>query len=239
MAQLIQIVLALLAPVSLFCILGRVGIIPSDFLAIALKYLRPLPRTMSPFRASQQVSARAYHLSQTATSFRAFRSHRPQRRCISGQSTSPKRPAWERISQVHTAAAAATLVIYWIYSGSREAHAETTSDGQEIVIERPKKKKGVSKEENRDLISSQHLQVKRSWENPGVYVWGSNTGKVAAPDSNEIYIKTPRRLPYFDGILLRDLKLDRNFGAAITEKGDLVQWGKGYSEDLPEPTITL
>jgi hypothetical protein len=64
------------------------------------------------------------------------------------------------------------LVIYWVYTDSREAHADTAaSDGQEIQIEKSKKKKGVSKEENRGLISSQHLQVKRSWENPGVYAW--------------------------------------------------------------------
>jgi alpha-tubulin suppressor-like RCC1 family protein len=158
---------------------------------------------------------------------------------MSGQSTTPKRQPWERISGAHTAAAAAALVIYWIYSDSREAHADTASDGQEITIEKSKKRKGVSKEENRDLISSQHLQVKRSWENPGVYAWGSNTGNVAAPDSSDTYIKKPRRIPYFDDILLRDLKLDRNFGAAVTENGDLVQWGKGYSEDVAEPTVTL
>ena len=106
-------------------------------------------------------------------------------------------------------------------------------------MEKSKKKKGVSKEDIRDLISSQHLQVKRSWENPGVYAWGSNTGKVAAPDSNEAFIKKPRRISYFDDMLLRDIKLDRSFGAAVTEKGDLVQWGKAYSEEINEPVITL
>ena len=110
----------------------------------------------------------------------------------------------------------------------------------EIEIETSKKRPGASKEEIRDLISSQHLQVKKSWENPGVYAWGSNTGKVVAPDSDEVYIKTPRRIPFFDDILLRDLKLDRNFGAAVTEDGDLLQWGKGYSEEgLQQPEVTL
>ena len=119
------------------------------------------------------------------------------------------------------------------------AYAEAPSDEPEIIIEKPKKKKGASKEQNRDLISSQHLQVKKSWENPGVYIWGSNTGKVAAPNSNDVYVKSPRRIPFFDDILLRDIKLDRNFGAAVLENGDLVQWGKGYSEDVEEPTVTL
>ncbi|KAI0015831.1 regulator of chromosome condensation 1/beta-lactamase-inhibitor protein II [Xylariomycetidae sp. FL0641] len=96
-----------------------------------------------------------------------------------------------------------------------------------------------SKEDNRDLLSSQHLQVKNSWEHPGLYAWGSNTGRVAAPDSTDSFIKTPRRIPYFDGQLLRDVKLDRDFGAAITEQGDLVQWGTGYSKANPLPVPTL
>ncbi|KAH6647256.1 regulator of chromosome condensation 1/beta-lactamase-inhibitor protein II [Truncatella angustata] len=94
-------------------------------------------------------------------------------------------------------------------------------------------------EDNRDIISSQHLQVKKSWESPGLYAWGANTGRVAAPDSTEKVIKTPRRITYFDGQLLRDVKLDAQFGAAITEKGDLVQWGTAFSEQDPKPATTL
>jgi alpha-tubulin suppressor-like RCC1 family protein len=108
----------------------------------------------------------------------------------------------------------------------------------EIEFEKPRKQPG-SKEENREIVSSQHVQVKKSWENPGVYAWGSNTGKVVAPESNEAVVKTPRRIPYFDGQILRDLKLDRNFGAAVTENGDLVQWGTGFSKDDPNPAVTL
>ena len=123
--------------------------------------------------------------------------------------------------------------------GLRELHAEAPPASAEITIEKPKNTKGLSKEQNRDTISSQHLQVKKSWENPGVYAWGSNSGRVVAPDSDENLIKLPRRIPYFDGLLLRDLKLDRNFGVAITERGDLLQWGTGYSRDAQEPTPTL
>ena len=131
-----------------------------------------------------------------------------------------------------------------IFHGSRrlgfgELHAEAPPAPVEITIEKPRKTKGLSKEQNRDVISSQHLQVKRSWENPGFYAWGSNSGGVVAPDSNEAYIKQPRRIPYFDGLLLRDVKLDRHFGAAVTENGDLLQWGIGYSKNVREPVATL
>lgn len=120
----------------------------------------------------------------------------------------------------------------------REAHAEGPPPEPELEFEKPRRR-AVSKEDNRDLISSQHLQVKKSWENPGVYAWGSNSGRVAAPDSDEEFIKTPRRIPLFDGVLLRDLKLDRNFAAAIDDKGDLLQWGTGYSKENRSPTHTL
>lgn len=120
-----------------------------------------------------------------------------------------------------------------------ELHAETPPNSVEIKIEKVKKPKGTTKEENREIISSQHLQVKQSWENPGVYAWGSNSGRVVAPDSDEAVVKVPRRIPYFDGQLLRDIKLDRSFGAAISENGDLLQWGTGYSDDARQPAVTL
>ncbi|KFY75385.1 hypothetical protein V499_04640 [Pseudogymnoascus sp. VKM F-103] len=110
-------------------------------------------------------------------------------------------------------------------------HAELTFEEE--------RKKPASAEENREAISPQHIQIKKSWENPGVFAWGSNTGHVVAPESNEPAIKVPKRIAYFDGLVLRDLKLDRNFGAAVTENGDVLQWGAGYSTDLPGPTPTL
>ncbi|KAJ4290846.1 hypothetical protein N0V90_010041 [Kalmusia sp. IMI 367209] len=121
----------------------------------------------------------------------------------------------------------------------REVHAEEPpQEQQELSFEKPRRK-AVSEEDNRNIISSQHLQVQKSWENPGVYAWGSNSGRVVAPDSQETFIKTPRRIPFFDGKLLRDIKLDRAFGAAIDERGDLLQWGIAFSKETTQPTPTL
>ncbi|KAI5361592.1 putative regulator of chromosome condensation 1/beta-lactamase-inhibitor protein II [Septoria linicola] len=136
----------------------------------------------------------------------------------------------------------ATASQFYINNGQlvRQAHAEAPQEeGNPLVFEKSRKKKNVSVEENRDMISSQHHQVKQSWENPGVYAWGSNSGNVVAPDSDEKYIKTPRRIAYFNAMLLRDIKLDRTFGAAIDEKGDLIQWGSGFMANLKTPVRTL
>lgn len=122
----------------------------------------------------------------------------------------------------------------------REAHAEEPpkEEEAELKFEAPRRR-ASSADENRNIISSQHLQVQKSWENPGVYAWGSNAGKAVAPDSDEKFIKTPRRIRFFDGKLLRDIKMDKAFGAAIDERGDLLQWGTAYSPDAKEPTKTL
>ncbi|KAL2117442.1 hypothetical protein VTJ04DRAFT_7102 [Mycothermus thermophilus] len=140
-----------------------------------------------------------------------------------------------------TAAAGAGLVLAYPYIFPSESDKQSQPSGPQqpdLVFEKPRKK-AASKEEERDLVSPQHVQVKKSWEHPGVYAWGSNAGRVVAPDSDEPIIKAPRRIPYFDGQLLRDLKINRDFGVAVTEKGDLVQWGAAYDKQSVTPTTTL
>jgi alpha-tubulin suppressor-like RCC1 family protein len=156
---------------------------------------------------------------------RAIR-HAP-RRGLSSRSQAYSNRRWKN-AQGFALLAGAGLVTYYGAGSLRigSVHAEAA-------------KTPAAKEEKRDQLSSQHLQVKKSWENPGVYCWGSNSGRVAAPDSDDTNIKTPRRITYFDDILLRDLKLDRNFAAAVDEKGDLIQWGTGYSSDGRQPVKTL
>lgn len=88
-------------------------------------------------------------------------------------------------------------------------------------------------------LRAQFIQEKRSLKSPAVYTWGSNVYKVVDPGSKDTDVKTPRRFKYFDGQVLRDFKVDEKSGAAITENGDLVQWGKGFSETDYKPSKTL
>lgn len=197
---------------------------------------RTAPRAVP--RCSRPLSSRANALAQTnASQIRTAAApyqNRAQRK---------QQQLFRSLLAIALAGGAATLSQFYINNGQllRSAHAEAPPQDEEnpLIYEKSRKKAGVSKEENRDLISSQHLQVKRSWENPGVYAWGSNTGRVVAPDSTENNVKTPRRIAFFDGKLLRDIKLDRNFGAAVDEKGNLLQWGTGYAPDVKVPVETL
>ncbi|KAJ6093306.1 hypothetical protein N7486_008595 [Penicillium sp. IBT 16267x] len=88
-------------------------------------------------------------------------------------------------------------------------------------------------------LRAEFIQEKRSLKSPGVYTWGSNEYKVVDPGSKDTDVKFPRRFKYFNGQVLRDFKVDEKSGAAITEDGDLVQWGKGFSETEFKPSKTL
>ena len=97
--------------------------------------------------------------------------------------------------------------------------------------------RGEKKAENRDVPPTQDTTETTVH---GVFAWGSNTGRVAAPDHpEETVIKVPTRIPWFDGKVLRDVKLDRHFGAAIDINGDLIQWGTAYKQDIMTPEVTL
>lgn len=144
------------------------------------------------------------------------------------------------VAVVGGAAAAGASYAFPLLLGGGDDRAGAVPQAE---IEYEKKRRAArpgDKEEARDLLSSQHVQVRASWERPGVYAWGSNAGRVVAPESaREAVVKTPRRIEWFDGMLLRDLKIDQEFGVAATEAGDLVQWGKGYSAENPLPSYTL
>ncbi|KAJ3495445.1 hypothetical protein NLG97_g3386 [Lecanicillium saksenae] len=150
----------------------------------------------------------------------------------------PRRRGGKLIGFAAVFGIAAAGAYYYPRFMAADAADEKVRPKAELEFEQPRQQ-ATSPEDYRDLLSSQHVQIKKSLEHPGVYAWGSNAGKVIDPDSNEKYIKLPRRIAYFNDQLLRDLKLTKDFGAAITENGDLVQWGVGFSQADPKPNLTL
>lgn len=169
------------------------------------------------------------------------RQQRPQVRTAAHPYAQRRQQHFVRSIATVTALWATATAWQWCNGGTiiREVHAEESPQEEEVLKFEAPRRQATSSDDNRNIISSQHLQVVKSWENPGVYAWGSNSGKAVAPDSDEKYIKTPRRISFFDGKLLRDIKIDRNFGVAIDERGDLLQWGAAFSKDATEPTKTL
>ncbi|KAL7938809.1 regulator of chromosome condensation 1/beta-lactamase-inhibitor protein II [Trichoderma chlorosporum] len=192
--------------------------------------------------ASQSALRRASRLRLSARPHLATNQRQWARYASDSAEGRPKRRGGKAVGFAAVFAVAAAGAYYYpklqAQLGSAPEASQPGYQKAELEFEKTRKH-AASKEENRELISSQHLQVKKSWEHPGVYAWGSNVGKVIDPSSNEKNIKLPRRISYFDDQLLRDLKLTQDFGAAITEKGDLVQWGLGFSKADPTPVTTL
>jgi len=147
-----------------------------------------------------------------------------------------------------TAVVSAATTYQWLngdFKLIQDVHADAPAASSdqpslaEIVFEKAIKPKNATKAQTRDQISSQHLQVRKSWENPGVWSWGANDGKVVAPDATQTLIRNPKWSSYFNGKLLRDMKISRTFGAAISENGDLIQWGSDFSKENKDPVVTL
>lgn len=188
--------------------------------------------------ARQLAAARFPPARSFAGSFR--KSAQPQQRYSSSRSRpfgNNQSTFWTR-SSFAIVGVTTVISLTYAFGGIKEIYAEAPQTVN-VTVEEPKTRDNLSKEQNREILSSQHVQVKKSWEHPGVYVWGSNSGHVANPNSNESVIKTPQRIPYFDGLVLRDLKVDQDSGAAISQDGDLIQWGKGYKDSDNTPTKSL
>ncbi|KAL2796814.1 hypothetical protein BJX66DRAFT_323703 [Aspergillus keveii] len=153
------------------------------------------------------------------------RSFVPGRRyyASSNQEARPPSSNWFRNSLGLAGTATAAFVIYSL---------ATKPDESEFL-------KSLPTTSSKPIEDLEYAQRKRSLKSPGVYLWGTNEYRVVDPKSKDSVIKAPRRLPYFDGQVLRDLKLGETSGAAINGNGDLVQWGKGYSETEFKPTKTL
>ncbi|TKY87366.1 hypothetical protein EX895_004043 [Sporisorium graminicola] len=76
---------------------------------------------------------------------------------------------------------------------------------------------------------SQQDQMRQRAKLQGVYAWGSNRYNVVAPDAPQVtLVRSPRSIPFFDGVALRDINLQEKHGVAVDANGDVYQWGLGF-----------
>ncbi|BGP37720.1 hypothetical protein JCM10449v2_001637 [Rhodotorula kratochvilovae] len=78
---------------------------------------------------------------------------------------------------------------------------------------------------------------------PEVFLWGRNTHGVVSPSSPSAVpstVKRPSASPALSSFVLRDLALSATYGVAVDARGDVLQWGAGYSADgaAVENTLT-
>ncbi|KAJ1559158.1 hypothetical protein HK405_011774, partial [Cladochytrium tenue] len=76
-----------------------------------------------------------------------------------------------------------------------------------------------------------HLHAEVAERSVGVWVWGSNSRRVADPSvADDAVFRRPHFVEAFNGMELRDLKFAKTHAAAIDASGNLVQYGASLHE---------
>src|SRR6202012_1316266 len=101
----------------------------------------------------------------------------PSRRFVANAAAqSPKRAPWT----IWALAIGGGSAVFWGFQSARPLHAEAPEAEAGDALIRQKKRRRIEVDQT-------------NWDSPGVTAWGSNSGKVIAPDSEERWIKNPRR----------------------------------------------
>ncbi|GAA5878420.1 hypothetical protein JCM1840_002579 [Sporobolomyces johnsonii] len=90
-------------------------------------------------------------------------------------------------------------------------------------------------EQGKGEWQSQLHEGKQATVGPEVFLWGRNSHGVTAPpspsssSSSPENVKRPLASPAFSNLVFRDLALSSTYGVALDAKGDVLQWGYGFS----------
>lgn len=145
---------------------------------------------------------------------------------------------------VAAATAAVSLAYYLRKEDPQAEDVRRASEGLNANVQAQVREKG---EDTSTKAKEQSRRNAACWNEPGVYIWGSNVGGVISSSKGQSSAKSPRRIAWFDGKILRDLKVDENICVAVLDNGDLVQWGGEFDSHtgsssqeqlVPEPTLT-
>ncbi|VBB87838.1 Conserved hypothetical protein [Yarrowia lipolytica] len=142
-------------------------------------------------------------------------------------------------------------------------YSESDEELHRQVAERQQKKKAVAsaavRQEDADAVAAAAAAADKSSKKgkasvagvsfaemtPGLFAWGDNDGHAIkdtynAESETPKLVRSPVRLRYFEGKLLRDVTLGDGSGAAILDNGDVVQWGDRFApHSVKNPEVTL
>ncbi|KAL0579967.1 hypothetical protein V5O48_002051 [Marasmius crinis-equi] len=71
------------------------------------------------------------------------------------------------------------------------------------------------------------------------FVWGSNRSKVLSQNSETENVRFPEAAEWLNNVALRDLAFHKTHAACIDARGDVYQWGEGFSKEHSKPCRTL
>lgn len=128
------------------------------------------------------------------------------------------------------------FTLYQDYNAIYDKIFNRISDDDEILS----KVKDVNKKKRKgkNFVELPNIKNKNDSSVPGVYLWGDNSNSIVSNDPKSKEVRYPIRYDWFDGKYLLKLNISEHSALAIDEKGDLIQWGKGYS-DSKDPEYTI
>ncbi|KAK1232984.1 hypothetical protein PQX77_003898 [Marasmius sp. AFHP31] len=71
------------------------------------------------------------------------------------------------------------------------------------------------------------------------FVWGSNRSQVLSKGSENDVLRLPQAAEWLNDVALRDLAFHKTHAACIDARGDVYQWGEGFSKEQNKPCRTL
>ncbi|PWN53046.1 RCC1/BLIP-II [Violaceomyces palustris] len=131
----------------------------------------------------------------------------------------PLQPSVALVATTTTATLALALLLSSLSSSSSSSSSPIHNDESRSI--------NAKQPATSDLTQQEKMRQRASLQ--GVYAWGSNRYNVVAPDAPQItFVKSPRSIPYFDQVALRDIVLEEKHGVAVDANGDVLQWGLGF-----------
>ncbi|CCL98952.1 uncharacterized protein FIBRA_00960 [Fibroporia radiculosa] len=116
--------------------------------------------------------------------------------------------------------AAATVTVGAIWYSTHSVIHNDASPADDVV---QKKLSGIIHRSDSKVSSSDKLGL-------DTLVWGSNKAHILALDNETLdSIRTPATAAWLDNVALRDLALHERHAACVDARGDVYQWGDGFS----------
>uniref|UniRef100_A0A0W0FU55 Uncharacterized protein n=1 Tax=Moniliophthora roreri TaxID=221103 RepID=A0A0W0FU55_MONRR len=120
-------------------------------------------------------------------------------------------------------AVAATVLLY---TGSQKAIHNDAAKPDTVDISEQLKEGSATNKVNTDKLQT--------------LFWGSNQSKLLSPEvSDSEHYRTPQVADWLDNVALRDLAFHKSHAACVDARGDVYQWGEGFSRQSTKPCRTL
>lgn len=108
---------------------------------------------------------------------------------------------------------------------------ESFDEMYERIKDKKQKKQLALEKYSKEITNPNGIDI------PGVYICGNNQNQLVSEDKEYDYVPVFKRLDVFDNFIVKDVTIGERSAALINDKGDLYQWGSGFSGESNIPTL--